>query len=125
MVPKRPYRIEVFPISNFDTSLADLRGGGRPARAPPPYGSRFFRFDMQNFRNVAASGVHGPPYEVHAPLREILDPPLYLICLSSLISPIFLPNLPNAANHPSALFTFYLGKLYIYIWYILTCISDV
>ena len=22
---------------------------------------------MQNFRNVATSGVHGPPYEVHAP----------------------------------------------------------
>ena len=37
-------------------ALADL--GGRA----PPYGSRFFRFDMQNFRNVATSGVHGPPY---------------------------------------------------------------
>ena len=40
-------------------------GASRGAR--PPYGSRFFRFDMQNFWNVAASGVHGPPYEVHAP----------------------------------------------------------
>ena len=49
-------------------SLADL--GGR-ARHTPPYGSRFFRFDTQNFRNVAASGVHAPP-----PPREILDPPL-------------------------------------------------
>ena len=37
--------------------LADL--GGAPG-ARPPYGSRFFHFDMQNFRNVAASGVHGP-----------------------------------------------------------------
>ena len=27
----------------------------------PPYGSRLFRFDIQNFRNVAASGVHAPP----------------------------------------------------------------
>ena len=36
---------------------------------PPPQGSRFFRFDIQNFRNVTASGVD-------APLREILDPPL-------------------------------------------------
>ena len=53
------------------------RGGAPGAR--PPYGSRFFRFDMQNFRNVATSGVHGPPpYEVHAPLREILDPPLQI-----------------------------------------------
>ena len=33
----------------------------------PPYGSRFFCFDMQNFWNVAASGVHSPPYEVHTP----------------------------------------------------------
>ena len=46
-------------------ALADL-GGGTPGTRPP-YGSRFFRFDMQNFWNVAASGVHGPPYEVHAP----------------------------------------------------------
>ena len=28
--------------------LADLGGGSRRA-PPPPYGSRFFRFDMQNF----------------------------------------------------------------------------
>ena len=48
----------------------------------PPYGSRFFHFDMQNFQNVAASGVHGPPYEVHAPLREILDPPLVYTMVS-------------------------------------------
>ena len=32
-------------------------------------GSRFFRFDIQIFRNVAASGVGAPP-----PQREILDP---------------------------------------------------
>ena len=53
-----------------NNTIGGSRGGA------PPHGSRFFRFDMQNFRNVAASGVHGPPYEVHAPLREILDPPL-------------------------------------------------
>ena len=40
--------------------------GAHPAHAPP-YRSRFFHFDMQNFQNVATSGVHGPPYEVHAP----------------------------------------------------------
>ena len=51
--------------SLFDIALADLGGGAPGAR--PPYGSRFFRFDMQNFWNVATSGVHGPPYEVHAP----------------------------------------------------------
>ena len=27
----------------------------------PPYGSRFFRFDIQIFQNVAASGVGAPP----------------------------------------------------------------
>ena len=42
------------------TSHAIYIGGSRGGA--PPYGSRFFRFDMQNFRNVAASGVHGPPY---------------------------------------------------------------
>ena len=31
------------------------------ARRTPPRGSRFFRFDMQNFQNVTASGVHAPP----------------------------------------------------------------
>ena len=39
---------------------------GRRRRAPP-YGSRFFRFDIQIFRNIAASGVGTPPYEVGAP----------------------------------------------------------
>ena len=43
-------------------SLADL--GGVPGARP--LGSRFFRFDIQNFQNVTASGVHAPP-EVHAP----------------------------------------------------------
>ena len=32
-----------------------------------PQGSQFFHFDIQNFRNVTASGVHTPSYEVHAP----------------------------------------------------------
>ena len=46
--------------------LADLEEAC-PAHAPQ--GSRFFRFDIQNFQNVTALGVH-------APLWEILDPPL-------------------------------------------------
>ena len=41
--------------------------GGSAAGACPPYGSRFFRFDIQIFRNVAASGVGAPPYEVGTP----------------------------------------------------------
>ena len=32
-----------------------------------------------NFRNITTSGVHAPSYEVHASLREILDPPLILL----------------------------------------------
>ena len=37
-------------------------GGVPPVRTPlpPPQGSRFFHFDIQNFRNVAASGVGAP-----------------------------------------------------------------
>ena len=39
------------------------------ARRTPPQGSRFFRFDIQNFRNVTASGVHAPPMRSTPPLR--------------------------------------------------------
>ena len=60
-----------------DTSLADL--GGVPGTRSPPQGPRFFRFDTQNFRNVTASGVGIPSYEVDAPLMEILDAPLHII----------------------------------------------
>ena len=33
---------------------------GRAWRTPTPQGSRFFRFDIQIFQNVSASGVHAP-----------------------------------------------------------------
>ena len=38
--------------------------------APPahPHGSRFFRFDIQIFRNVAASGVGAPPMRLAPPM---------------------------------------------------------
>ena len=45
------------------------------AASARPQGSRFFRFDKQIFRNVAALGV-GAPLRGRRPLREILDPPL-------------------------------------------------
>ena len=67
------YIYEILWMKSSTYSLADL-GGARP-----PYGSRFFRFDIQNFWNVPASGVHAPLYEVHAPPWEILDPPLLLM----------------------------------------------
>ena len=51
----------------------------------PPYGSRFFHFDMQNFRNVAASGVHSPPTRSTPPLREILDAPLKWLSIQRII----------------------------------------
>ena len=67
----------VSKILHVKTKESGPIGGSRGCtQHVPPYGSRFFHFDMQNFQNVAASGVHGPPYEVHAPLWEILDPPL-------------------------------------------------
>ena len=72
----------------MDNSLCDVHchwriyGGVPGARPPPlPQGSRSFRFDIQNFRNLTASGVGTPPYEVDAPLREILDPPLTVFVL--------------------------------------------
>ena len=37
-------------------------GRSRGGRAwHPPQGSKFFRFDIQNFQNITASGVHAPP----------------------------------------------------------------
>ena len=40
--------------------------GGRRRRAPP-YGSRFFRFDIQIFWNVAALGVGAPSTRLAPP----------------------------------------------------------
>ena len=54
---------------------------GRCPVHAPSWGSRFFRFDIQNFQNVTASGVHTPPKRSTPPLWEILDPPL--------VTPIF------------------------------------
>ena len=42
-----------------------IQGGRR--RSPPPYGARFFHFDIQIFRNVAASGVGAPPLRGRRP----------------------------------------------------------
>ena len=53
----------------FFTPLADL--GGRAGHTPPPIGPNSC-FRMHFHRKV-------PTSEVHAPLREILDPPLYAI----------------------------------------------
>ena len=50
-------------------------GGSRGRWGRSPQGSRFFRFDIKFYWNVAALGV-GTPYEVGVPLREILDPSL-------------------------------------------------
>ena len=55
--------------------IGGFRGAVPGARLP--YGSRFFHFDIQNFRNGAASGVHAPPTRSTPPLWEILDPPLF------------------------------------------------
>ena len=49
----------------------------------PPSGSRFFHFDIQIFRNVAASGVGAPPTRSAPPLPEILDP--LLVCIGKFI----------------------------------------
>ena len=43
----------------FADALADL--GGRARQTPLPQASGFFHFYIQNFRNVATSGVHVPP----------------------------------------------------------------
>ena len=59
----------------YSSSVADP-GGVPPARTPLRVQ---ILFDIQNFRNVAASGVGAPPTRLAPPLREILDPPLILV----------------------------------------------
>ena len=45
-------------------------------RCTPPYGTQFFRFHIHFHQKAPMLEVHAPPKWVHAPLREILDPPL-------------------------------------------------
>ena len=66
-------------LSMYFDSLADPVGRTRRA---PPKGSDSFALTDEMYdilRNVVASGVGVPPYEVGAPLREILDPPLWFM----------------------------------------------
>ena len=58
-------RVHLYPVESVqhkiqvvtNWSLADLE---RACPVHAPQGVRFFRFDIQNFQNVTASGVHAP-----------------------------------------------------------------
>ena len=54
--------------SNLASSIKTIGGsrGGVPGTHPPQW-SRFFRFDIQNFRKVTASGVRGPRHPTGNP----------------------------------------------------------
>ena len=64
----------LFQIYYTASNIYTVADPGGAAGARPPYGSRFFRFDTQIFRNVDASGVGAPPTRSAPPLQEILDP---------------------------------------------------
>ena len=70
-------------------SLSIGRSRGH-AQHMPPYGSRFFHFDMQNFQSIAASGSMAPPMRSMPPLQEILDPPLLSTIKPTLFRWIFI-----------------------------------
>ena len=65
-----------------------------------PQGSRFFCFDIQNFQNITALGVHAP-HEVHTPLQEILDLPLWWI--HKMGSVLYFYTLPESLSLPKKL----------------------
>ena len=77
-------------------SLADVRG---TPGVPPTYRSRFFHFEMQNFRNVATLGVHGPPMRSTPPLWETLDPPLPMFYLTHTLLPPYVLIIYFKKNH--------------------------
>ena len=88
------YCNSIFSFYN-STTLADLHtkfsGARRPPltgpnsfiftyiftkKHPPPYGTQFFHFHIHFYQKAPSLEVHALPKQVHAPLREILDPPL-------------------------------------------------
>ena len=58
----------------WNMELVDL--GVVPGTRPPNCPDSFC-YDIPNFGNVTALGVHAPPPMRFGPLREILDPPLH------------------------------------------------
>ena len=66
-------------------SLAELGGH---ARHTPPYGTQFFHFCIYFHQKAPASEVHAPQW-VHAPLQEILDPPLPFVLFHTSIAQTF------------------------------------
>ena len=53
--------VEIFSsATNIVTTVTVVDPGGAAGVPPPLHGSRFFRFDIQIFRNVAASGLAPP-----------------------------------------------------------------
>ena len=58
-------------IIQTGSTCTNLIGGSRgTCLAHAPQGSRFFRFDIQNFRNVTAFGVGAPLMRSTAPLMR-------------------------------------------------------
>ena len=72
-------------VHKFQAGTSSWKGGAKQSNSGgsrghhwcmPPYGPRFFCFDIQIFQNVATSGVAPPPpYEVGAPPTRSAPPP--------------------------------------------------
>ena len=75
--------------------------------ARPPQESRFFRFDIQNFRNVTALGVHAPLRVLRPPTGNPGSATGY--CVPESISLMYLEYLDNnlrASSIISVIITF-------------------
>ena len=63
-------------LAHLAKCIGGSSGGRGSARRTAPQWSRFFPFNIQNFRNVTISGVNVPLRGRRPPPRKILDPPL-------------------------------------------------
>ena len=89
---------------------------GGACQVHTPYGTQFFHFRIHFQRKVPVSGVHAPQ-RVHAPIWEILDPPLvwYHVCFGRYLQKTQPWNVSTDRNKPNVMFADNLIRLLFFL----------